>query len=136
MTDAAEPKRSTWAALAVFLERRALIMLVLGFAAGLPNLLVYDTLSAWMRQAKVPLDIITLMSLVTITYAIKFLWAPVVDRVKIPVLHQMLGKRRSWMLLAQIGVALGILAIAANAPIVTAAVAAGDAAAQPDPNLN
>jgi PAT family beta-lactamase induction signal transducer AmpG len=107
MTEAnAAPKRSTWAALAVFLERRSLVMLALGFAAGLPNLLVYDTLSVWMRQAKVPLDVITLMSLVTITYAIKFLWAPVVDRVKVPVLHQMFGKRRAWMLLAQAGVVL------------------------------
>lgn len=137
MTDAAEtPKRSTWAALAVFLERRSLVMLALGFAAGLPNLLVYDTLSVWMRQAKVPLDVITLMSLVTITYAIKFLWAPVVDRVKVPVLHQMFGKRRAWMLLAQAGVVLGIWLIAANAPVVSAAVAGGDAAAQPDPNLD
>lgn len=137
MTDAAEtPKRSTWAALAVFLERRSLVMLALGFAAGLPNLLVYDTLSVWMRQAKVPLDVITLMSLVTITYAIKFLWAPVVDRVKVPVLHQMFGKRRAWMLLAQAGVVLGIWLIAANAPVVSAVVAGGDAAAQPDPNLD
>jgi PAT family beta-lactamase induction signal transducer AmpG len=137
MTDAAEtPKRSTWAALAVFLERRSLVMLALGFAAGLPNLLVYDTLSVWMRQAKVPLDVITLMSLVTITYAIKFLWAPVVDRVKVPVLHQLFGKRRAWMLLAQAGVVLGIWLIAANAPVVSAAVAGGDAAAQPDPNLD
>ena len=92
MTEAAAPpKRSTWEALAVFFERRSLVMLTLGFAAGLPNLLLYDTLSAWMRQAKLPLDVITLFSLVTITYAIKFLWAPIVDRVKIPVLHQVLG---------------------------------------------
>jgi len=136
MTDAAAPKRTTWDALAVFFERRALIMLVLGFAAGLPNLLIYDTLSVWMRQAKVPLDVITLMSLVTITYAIKFLWAPVVDRVKVPVLHRMFGKRRAWMLVAQIGVVVGIWAIAANAPVVTAAVAGGDAGAQPDPNMD
>jgi len=101
---AAAPRRSTWAAIAVYFERRALVMLALGFAAGLPNLLIYDTLSVWLRQARVSLDVITLMSLVTITYAIKFLWAPVVDRVKVPVLHQLFGKRRAWMLLAQAGV--------------------------------
>lgn len=140
MTDQAaspEPKKSTWDALAVFFERRALVMLALGFSAGLPNLLLYDTISAWMRQAKLPLDVITLFSLVTITYAIKFLWAPIVDRVKIPVLYQMFGKRRSWMLLAQAGVIVGIWLIAINMPVVAAAVAGGaEGAIQPDPNMS
>jgi MFS transporter, PAT family, beta-lactamase induction signal transducer AmpG len=136
-TAPAAPKRSTWEALAVFLERRTLVMLSLGFAAGLPNLLLYDTISAWMRQAKIPLDVITLFSLVTITYAIKFLWAPIVDRVKIPGLYQLFGKRRSWMLLAQAGIVLGIWAIAVNMPVVSAAVASGaEGAVQPDPNIN
>src|SRR5690606_5808935 len=118
-------------------ERRALVMLMLGFSAGLPNLLLYDTISAWMRQAKLPLDVITLFSLVTITYAIKFLWAPIVDRVRIPVLHQLFGIRRAWMLLAQIGIVLGIWAIAVNMPAVSAAVAGGaEGAMQPDPDVN
>ncbi|MBL8530525.1 MAG: hypothetical protein JNK94_02215 [Hyphomonadaceae bacterium] len=138
MTEAAPaPKRSTWAALAAFFERRALVMLALGFAAGLPNLLIYDTLSVWLRQARVSLDVITLMSLVTITYAIKFLWAPVVDRVKVPILHQLFGKRRAWMLLAQAGVVVGIWLIAANAPAVSSAVAGGvEGAVQPEPAMN
>ncbi|MGE0742982.1 MAG: permease [Hyphomonadaceae bacterium] len=140
MTDAAqapEKPKSSWDALAVFLERRTLVMLALGFAAGLPNLLLYDTLSVWMRQAKVSLDVITLFSLVTITYAIKFLWAPIVDRVRLPGLYQMFGKRRSWMILAQAGVVLGIWAIAVNMPAVSAAVAGGvEGAAQPDPDMN
>ncbi|MEQ1493727.1 MAG: MFS transporter, partial [Terricaulis sp.] len=131
------PKRSTLNALAVFLERRSLVMLVLGFSAGLPNLLLYDTISAWMRQAKLPLDVIGLFSLVTATYALKFLWAPIVDRLKIPGLYQLLGKRRSWMLLAQIGIVFGIWAIAVNMPAVSAAVAGGvEGAVQPDPNMN
>jgi PAT family beta-lactamase induction signal transducer AmpG len=134
---AAAPKRTTWDALAVFLERRSLVMLMLGFAAGLPNLLLYDTISAWMRQAKLPLDVITLFSLVTITYAIKFLWAPIVDRVRIPVLYQLFGKRRSWMLLVQIGIVFGIWAIAINMPTVSAAVAGGvEGAVQPDPDIS
>jgi len=138
MTDAAaEPKRSTWESLAAFFDRRALIMLVLGFSAGLPYLLIFDTLSVWLRQAEAPLDVIGLMSVVTMTYSIKFLWAPVVDRVKIPVLHQLFGKRRAWMLLAQAGVVLGIWLIATNMPPVSAAVAGGvEGADQPDPNMN
>lgn len=131
------PKRSTWEALGVFLEKRSLVMLMLGFSAGLPNLLLYDTISAWMRQAKLPLDVITLFSLVTITYAIKFLWAPIVDRVKIPGLHQLLGKRRAWMLTVQIGIVFGIWAIAVNMPAVSAAVAGGvEGAVQPDPDIS
>ena len=83
------------------------------------------------------LDVITLFSLVTITYAIKFLWAPIVDRVRIPGLYHLLGKRRSWMLLAQAGVVFGIWAIAVNAPAVSAAVAGGvEGAVQPDPDLS
>lgn len=133
----AEPKRSTWASIVAFLDRRTLVMLMLGFSAGLPNLLLYDTISAWMRQAKLPLDVITLFSLVTITYAIKFLWAPIVDRVKIPVLYQLFGKRRSWMLLMQVGIVFGIWAIAVNMPSVSAAVAGGvEGAVQPEPNIN
>lgn len=139
MTDSntTAPKRSTWEAISVFFEHRSLVMLALGFSAGLPNLLLYDTISAWMRQAKLPLDLITLFSLVTITYAIKFLWAPIVDRIKIPGLYQLFGKRRSWMLLAQIGVVFGIWAIAVNMPPVSAAVAGSvEGAIQPDPNLS
>lgn len=138
MSDAAaEPKRSTWDSIVAFIDRRTLVMLTLGFSAGLPNLLLYDTISAWMRQAKLPLDVITLFSLVTITYAIKFLWAPIVDRVKIPVLHQLFGKRRAWMLLAQIGIVFGIWAIAGSMPAVSAAVAGGvEGAVQPDPNVS
>jgi PAT family beta-lactamase induction signal transducer AmpG len=138
MTEAAaEPKRSTWDAIAVFLERRSLVMLMLGFSAGLPFLLLYDTMSAWMRQAKLPLDVITLFSLVTITYSIKFLWAPIVDRLKLPVLYQLFGKRRSWMLLAQIGIVFGIWAVAVSMPPVSAAVAGSvEGALQPDPDMS
>ena len=66
------PKRSTWEALSVFLEKRSLVMLMLGFSAGLPNLLLYDTISAWMRQAKLPLDVITLFSLLRLLVSFRF----------------------------------------------------------------
>jgi MFS transporter, PAT family, beta-lactamase induction signal transducer AmpG len=94
MTDgAAEPqqKRSVWSALAVFIERRTLVMLALGFAAGLPNLLVFDTLSAWLRESGVTLQAIGFFSLATLAYSFKFLWAPIVDRTALPVLTPLLG---------------------------------------------
>ncbi len=117
MTDAAAaPKRSTWDAIAVFLERRTLVMLALGFAAGLPNLLVFDTLSAWLRESGVALQTIGFFSLATLSYSLKFLWAPLVDRNSIPVLTAMLGHRRSWMLVCQALIIFGLWLISGSNP--------------------
>lgn len=84
-------------------------MLFLGFSAGLPYLLVFSTLSAWLTESGVSRASIGFFSWVGITYSIKVFWAPVVDRLPIPVLTRMLGKRRSWMLLAQLGIATSLL---------------------------
>ena len=107
---------STTAAFAVFFERRMLVMLALGFAAGLPNLLIFDTLSAWLRQVDVPLRTIGLFSLATLAYSLKFLWAPLVDRLAIPLLTPLLGHRRAWMLMAQAVVILGLWLVSGSDP--------------------
>ncbi|MBA2491759.1 MAG: AmpG family muropeptide MFS transporter [Gammaproteobacteria bacterium] len=99
-------------ALRVYRHPRVVAMLFLGFSAGLPFLLVFSTLSAWLSDANVSHGAIGFFSWVGITYSIKVLWAPVVDRVRIPWLTQKLGKRRSWMLVAQLGIALGLLGMA------------------------
>ncbi len=91
-------------------------MIFLGFAAGLPFLLVFSTLSAWLRDEGVARTTIGFFSWVGITYSIKFFWAPVVDRIPIPWLTARLGKRRSWMLLAQIVIAAGLLGMAVSDP--------------------
>ena len=114
----AQPKRSTWAALSVFLERRTLVMLALGFAAGLPNLLVFDTLSAWLRTAGVSLQVIGYFALLTLSYSLKFLWAPLVDRTPIPVLSARFGHRRSWMLVCQGLLIVGLWLISGSNPVV------------------
>jgi PAT family beta-lactamase induction signal transducer AmpG len=113
---ATPPKRSTWDAIAVFLERRTLVMLALGFAAGLPNLLVFDTLSAWLRESGVALQTIGFFSLATLSYSLKFLWAPLVDRNSIPVLTALLGHRRSWMLVCQALIIFGLWLISGSNP--------------------
>lgn len=120
MTDsmAGAPKRTTWDAIAVFLERRSLVMLALGFAAGLPNLLVFDTLSAWLRTAGVSLQVIGFFALATLSYSLKFLWAPLVDRTSVPVLTGLLGHRRSWMLVCQGLIILGLWLISGSNPTV------------------
>ena len=91
-------------------------MRCLGFAAGLPFLLVFSTLSAWLADEGVTKTTIGFFSWVGITYSIKVFWAPIVDRLPIPWLTKKLGKRRSWMLCAQIVIAGGLLGMASNEP--------------------
>jgi PAT family beta-lactamase induction signal transducer AmpG len=122
---AQEAKPSTLKALAVYLERRSLVMLALGFASGLPNLLIFDTLSAWLRDAGLSLEVIAFFGLATLAYSLKFLWAPMVDRAKIPVLTGWLGHRRSWMLVCQVLIMVGLWLIAGTNPAVNLGVMAG-----------
>jgi len=86
--------------------------LFLGFSAGLPFLLVFSTLNARLADVGVDTATIGFFSWLGITYSIKVLWAPVVDRLKLPILDRLLGKRRSWMLLAQVGIAVGLYLMA------------------------
>jgi PAT family beta-lactamase induction signal transducer AmpG len=123
--DAARKPRGTLQALAVYLERRSLVMLALGFASGLPNLLIFDTLSAWLRDAGLSLEVIAFFGLATLAYSLKFLWAPLVDRVKVPGLTAWLGHRRSWMLVCQALIMLGLWLIAGVDPKVSLGLMAG-----------
>jgi PAT family beta-lactamase induction signal transducer AmpG len=114
----AEPKvKPTFLqSLATFGERRTLVMLVLGFSAGLPNLLVFDTLSIWLRDAGLSLATISIFGLATLATAMKFLWAPLVDRTRVPFLTSIFGHRRSWMLVSQAVIMLGLWLIAGVNP--------------------
>ncbi len=109
-------RRGILGAFGLFLDRRILVMLALGFASGLPNLLIFDTLSAWLREAGLSLEVISFFSLATLAYSFKFLWAPIVDRTAIPGLTAWLGHRRSWMLVAQVAVTTGLLLVARGDP--------------------
>jgi PAT family beta-lactamase induction signal transducer AmpG len=91
-------------------------MLFLGFSAGLPFMLVFSTLSAWLRQVGIERATIGMLAWVGIVYSIKFLWAPGVDRIALPVLDRLLGRRRAWMLVAQVGIAAGLVNIALSDP--------------------
>ncbi len=86
-------------------------MLFLGFSAGLPFPLVFGTLTAWLSTAGVSKASIGMFAWVGIAYSLKFLWAPLVDRLPLPGLTAWLGRRRSWMLLAQFGVAAALLGL-------------------------
>jgi len=89
-------------------------MIFLGFSAGLPFLLVFSTLSAWLRDEGVERSVIGFFSWIGVTYSIKVFWAPVVDRLSLPFLTKFLGKRRSWMLLAQLGIVVGLVGMGSS----------------------
>lgn len=96
---------------AAYAQPRVLVMLALGFSSGLPFLLTGATFGYWLRDLGTSLAAIGFISWVGLAYSLKFLWAPLIDRVSPPLLGR-LGRRRSWMLLAQIVLALGLLAMA------------------------
>ena len=100
----------SWLELArVYTRPRVIAMMFLGFSGGLPFLLVFSTLTAWLSDEGVSKSAIGFFAWVGITYSIKVVWAPVVDRLVIPFLTHRLGQRRSWMLVGQIGIAIGLI---------------------------
>ena len=100
----------------VYLEGPTLRMLLLGFSAGLPLLLVLGTLSFWLREAGIDRTTIGYLSWVGLAYGFKWVWAPLVDRMPIPFLTRWLGRRRSWLFLAQLAVMAGLVAMSFNDP--------------------
>ncbi|MBT2788212.1 MULTISPECIES: MFS transporter [unclassified Halomonas] len=111
------PQRSWLAALAVYCRAPVITMLFLGFSAGLPFLLVFSTLSAWLRSDGVEVAAIGFFAWIGMLYSIKFFWAPVVDRLALPLLTRVFGQRRGWMLLAQATIALGLVGLAGVSPV-------------------
>lgn len=91
-------------------------MAFLGFSAGLPFLLVFSTLSAWLADGNVSRTTIGFFAWIGITYSVKVLWAPIVDSIPILGLTRMFGQRRSWMLLGQLGIGSGLFFMAINGP--------------------
>src|SRR5436853_5317786 len=96
------PRASWRESLEVYLQRRVLIVLLLGFSSGLPLALSGSTLLVWMREAGVDLGTIGLFAAAGTPYTIKFLWAPLVDALDVPLLSRRLGRRRGWLVASQI----------------------------------
>src|SRR4029453_9759657 len=117
-------KRSWREALAVYADRRMLIILAMGFSSGLPYPLALGTLGWWLREVGVDLGTIGLFALVGAPYTFKFLWAPVMDHVAFPGLTRALGRRRGWAIPAQLGIAVAMVGVGtsdpAHTPLVTA----------------
>lgn len=92
------------------------ILLGLGFSCALPYLLIGGTLAFWLRSAGISLTVIAMVGWVSLVYGLKFLWAPWMDKARLPFLYDWLGQRRSYMLLSQVGVAAGLIAMGQIGP--------------------
>ena len=114
-----EPKNSWRDIWHVYLEAATLRMFFLGFSAGLPLLLVFGTLSFWLREAGIDRTTIGYLSWVGLAYGFKWVWAPLVDRLPIPILTRLLGRRRSWLLLSQATIMVSLTFMAMTDPRVS-----------------
>ena len=110
--------------LAVYLQPRVLIVLLLGFSSGLPLALSGSTLQVWMKESGVDLGTIGLLALIGTPYTLKFLWAPLVDAVHVPLFTRWLGRRRGWLVFAQLLLIAAILVLAVSDPARTPVFAA------------
>src|SRR5213080_3850016 len=116
-TDKTEITRTSWReGLAVYLQRRVLIVLLLGFSSGLPLALSGSTLLVWMRESGVDLVTIGLFALVGTPYTLKFLWAPLVDALHVPFFTRAFGRRRGWLVFSQLLLIGAILLLALTDP--------------------
>ncbi len=109
-------KKSLSESLQAYLDRRSLIMLFLGFVAGIPILLIFSSLSLWLREAGIDRSVVTMFSWAALGYAFKFIWAPLIDAVPLPILTKILGRRRSWILVSQIMIIAAICIMASVNP--------------------
>ena len=114
---AAKPARPGWRQVLINLRQpKVLVMLLLGFSSGIPIYLVGNTLGFWMRENAIELSTIGFLSWVGLAYSLKFLWAPLVDKLDAPLLGRWLGRRRGWMLLSHLVAAAALVGMALVQP--------------------
>ena len=111
------PPAAAWAdSLRLFCHRRVVTMLFLGFSAGIPLLLIFSSLGLWLREAGIDRALVTFFSWAGLGYSFKFVWAPLIDQLPLPWLTRALGRRRAWMLIAQLSIAGAILIMSSIDP--------------------
>ncbi|MGI9273495.1 MAG: AmpG family muropeptide MFS transporter [Endozoicomonas sp.] len=108
---------SWWKTMEVYRHPRAITLLFLGFSAGLPLILVFGTLSFWLREAGVSRSTIGYFSWIGLAYSVKWVWSPLVDRMPLPLLSRLFGRRRAWLLLSQLCIIAGLLGMAFTDPV-------------------
>ncbi len=113
MTEQTPISQHSWhEALLTYFRPKVVVMLFLGFSAGLPLLLIFSSLSIWLREAGVARSEVTYFSLAALAFSFKFIWAPLIDKLPLPILVSLMGRRRSWLLVSQLAIALSIISIA------------------------
>ena len=100
----------------VYTDRRVIAILFLGFSSGMPLLLTFSTLSIWLAEEGISKTAIGLFALVGMPYSLKFIWAPLIDRLPLPLLTRWLGRRRGWAILTQLALMVGIIGLGSNDP--------------------
>ena len=100
----------------MLLHPRVATMLFLGFSAGVPILLIFSSLSLWLREAGVERAAVTFFSWAALGYSFKFIWAPLIDQLPVPHLTKLLGRRRAWLLVSQLLVIVSIAIMASVDP--------------------
>ena len=115
--DVAKSKRSWGESIRAFTHPRAIAMLFLGFSAGVPILLIFSSLSLWLSEAGLSKSAVTMFSWAALGYSFKFIWAPLIDRLPVPVLTKAMGRRRAWIFVSQIAVIGAILLMALTDPL-------------------
>lgn len=109
---------SAWQAFTrAYFNPQALSLLFLGFAAGIPILLIFSSLGLWLREAGIDRATVTMFSWAALGYSFKFIWAPLIDALPLPVLTSMLGRRRSWLLLTQLMIIAALVLMAMTNPV-------------------
>ena len=116
LLDTGEQTRSWGEAVRAFMHPRVIAMLFLGFSAGVPILLIFSTLSVWLREADVARSTIGFFSWAALGYGFKFVWAPLVDKLPLPILGKLMGQRRSWLLLSQFAIMAALCFMAVSEP--------------------
>ena len=104
--------------LRAFTRGPVITMFFLGISAGIPLLLIFSSLGLWLREAGIERATVTYFSWAALGYSFKFVWAPLVDKLPLPILSNLLGHRRSWIFLSQLMVMLAIILIASLDPAV------------------
>nr|WP_289055937.1 MFS transporter [uncultured Psychrobacter sp.] len=110
-------KKSWGEAAKAYLDSRVIVMLFLGFSAGIPILLIFSSLSLWLREAGIDRSVVTMFSWAALGYSFKFIWAPLIDALPVPFLTKWLGRRRSWMVVSQLLIVLAIFLMATINPV-------------------
>ncbi|WP_105246021.1 AmpG family muropeptide MFS transporter [Psychrobacter sp. Marseille-P5312] len=110
-------KKSWGEAAKAYLDSRVIVMLFLGFSAGIPILLIFSSLSLWLREAGIDRSVVTMFSWAALGYSFKFIWAPLIDALPVPFLTKWLGRRRSWMVVSQLLIVLAIFLMATVNPV-------------------